>query len=464
MTAQSPAADAPETGAKTRTFLGHPWGLAYLFGTELWERFAFYGILAFFVLYMVNHLFTPGHVEHILFYGAVKSGFESIFGPLSPQAFASQIYGLYLGTVYLAPFFGGILADRVLGQRRAVAIGAALLAIGYLLMSFESLFFVAFPAIIIGNGCFKPNISTQVGNLYPAGDHRRDRAFSIFYVGINIGGFLAPAICGPVAERVGWNYGFLLASLGMVLALVIYLFGQRSLPQDALTQAKAARTVHAALTRQEWMSIWAFLGIVILCVFFWAAWYQQFDTINLWTDQNTDRDISIFGWRFNMPTTSFQTLNGAFIFVLTPFVNWLWVKQAKRNQEPASARKMGIGCILLGLSFLLMLGAVAQTGSAGKASWAWLLGFYAIYTAGELYLSPVGLSLVTKIAPPRMVSMLMGVWFLPNFMGGIAAGWLGSFWEILSKSQFFLLMAALSIGAGIVFVLLDRRLKTMIIE
>jgi len=465
MTTQSPTADAPaEAGAKPRTFLGHPWGLAYLFGTELWERFAYYGVMAFFVLYMVNNLFTPGHIEHVIGYGAVKSAYEFIYGTQSVQGLASHITGDYIALVYLAPFFGGILADRVLGQRRAVSIGAALLAVGYFLMGFERFFFVAVPVVVVGNGCFKPNISTQVGNLYPAGDHRRDRAFSIFYVGINIGGFLAPLIVGGLAERVGWQYGFFAASIGMVLALLIYRYGQRFLPTDALTRAKAANTVHEPLTRQEWHSILAFLGIVVLCVFFWAAWYQQFDTINLWTDENTDREIAFLGFRFTMTTTSFQTLNGVFIFLLTPLVNWYWVRQAKRDREPSSAMKMGIGSILTGLAFILMLGAVSQAGSGGKASALWLVAFYAIYTAGELYLSPVGLSLVTKIAPSRMISMLMGVWFLPNFLGGFVAGWLGSFWEIMPKSEFFLLIAGLSIAAGVVFAVINPRLKRLIKE
>jgi POT family proton-dependent oligopeptide transporter len=250
----------------------------------------------------------------------------------------------------------------------------------------------------------------------------------------------------------------------MFFSFLIYIYGSRRLPPDALTKAKAARSVHAPLTRQEWKAIGAFALLVTLGILFWAGFYQQYNSINLWTDAHTDRDISIFGSNFTIPTTWFQTFNSIYILLLTPILNWFWIRQAARGREPASSMKLAIGCWLMGLSFLVMLGPVAEAGSAGKASWLWLIGFYAVYTAGELYLSPVGLSLVTKIAPARMVSVLMGVWFLSFFGGGYAAGWLGSFFEIMPKSQFFLMIAAIPIVAGTAIALLNSRIRPLIKE
>src|SRR5215471_3224386 len=215
-------------------FLGHPKGLAFLFATEMWERFSYYGMRALLVLYMVKYLLEPDRAATVLGLDAFRRMLESVFGPLATQPFASQIYGSYTGLVYLTPILGGLLADRVLGQRRTVILGAVLMAIGHFMMAFETLFLLALLALILGNGAFKPNISTQVGGLYAPGDPRRDRAFSIFYVGINLGAFLAPLVCGTLGEEVGWHYGFTAAGVGMTIALAIYLYAMPTLPPDEL--------------------------------------------------------------------------------------------------------------------------------------------------------------------------------------------------------------------------------------
>src|SRR5438552_1676702 len=205
-------------------FLGHPRGLAFLFTTEMWERFSYYGMRALLVLYMVKYLLLPGQAETVIGLATLKDILQSTFGPLGVQPFSSHIYGLYTGLVYLTPFFGGIIADRLLGQHRTIVIGASLMAVGHFMMAFEPLFLCALVTLILGNGCFKPNMTAQVGGLYPPGDSRRDRAYSIFYVGINIGAFLAPLVCGTLGEEVGWHYGFGAAGVGMTIALVIYLY------------------------------------------------------------------------------------------------------------------------------------------------------------------------------------------------------------------------------------------------
>ncbi len=444
----------------SRTFLGHPRGLFYLFSTELWERYAYYGMIALLTLYMVNHLFLPGHVEHVLGYVTIKRGLEWAFGPLSTQGLASQIYGIYGFLVYFAPLLGGIVADQILGQRKAVLVGAILLSAGYFMMSVESLFFFSIPMVFVGNGLFKPNISTQVGNLYAHGDPRHDRAFSIFYVGINIGGVLGPAICGTLGEEVAWPYGFIAAGIGIAFGAAIYLFGQRDLPPDALTKAREQKTVHAPFTPGDWKAVWVLILLSLLNSFLWGVWYLQFNIMTLWADKNTERHIAMFD--FTVPTTWFQMVNGIFIFALTPLVTTIWARQALRAKEPNSAAKMGIGGILLGLAFLFMLVPVALLSPGTKTSMLWLIVFYAIYTAGELYFSPIGLALVTKVAPKRIVSMMMGFWLLSYAVGSFEAGWLGSYWEKMSMSSFFLAAAAIPAIAGVVMLALSNWLRPML--
>lgn len=449
---------APARTAKT--FLGHPRGLFFLFSTELWERYAYYGMVAILVLYMQKHLFQPGHAEHVLGYGPMKRGLEWIYGPLSAQAMASHVYGVYILLSYAAPTLGGIVADRFLGQRKAVLFGATFLSAGYFAMSFEALFFVGFPLVFLGNGLFKPNISTQVGNMYEPGDLKRDSAFSIFYVGINIGGILGPLICGYLGEDVGWPFGFIAAGVGIAGGLVIYMRGLRELPLDALTKAKANQVVKAPLGREGWGAVWALLGLAVLNIFFWGAWYLQFNIMNTWADEKTERHIAMFDW--TVPTTWFQTVNGIFILSLTPLVTGLWARQAKRRREPSTATKMAIGCVLLGLSFLFMLLPVASLGPDGKTSLWWLIGFYVIYTLGELYVSPIGLALVTKVAPARIVSMMMGLWLASYAIGGLIAGEIGALWEKMSMSSFFILAAAIPIAAGFAIWAVSRPLQPIL--
>src|SRR5579863_6654397 len=230
-----------ESAPAAAQLFGHPKGLTFLFATEMWERFSYYGMRALLVLYMTKYLLLPGHAEHVAGLGTVRRGLEALFGPLALQPLSSQIYGFYTALVYFTPIFGGLLADRVLGQRRTVVLGAVLMAIGHFMMAVEQLFLFALFLLIIGSGCFKPNISTQVGGLYAPGDHRRDRAYSIFYVGINIGAFLAPLVCGTLGEEVGWHYGFAAAGVGMLIGLSIYLYALKFLPPDQLHARPVAR-------------------------------------------------------------------------------------------------------------------------------------------------------------------------------------------------------------------------------
>jgi POT family proton-dependent oligopeptide transporter len=446
--------------ARPRDLFGHPRALTFLFATEMWERFSYYGMRALLVLYMVRYLLHPAHAESVIGLGALKSLLEGMFGPLEMQPFASQIYGLYTGLVYLTPVFGGILADRVLGQHRTILLGAALMAAGHFMMAFEPLFLIALTTLILGNGAFKPNMSAQVGGLYAPGDKRRDRAYSIFYVGINLGAFLAPLVCGTLGQELGWHYGFTAAGVGMTLALVIYLCAIPTLPPDELH--KAIGTEKKPLERSEWRGILALIVLFVPTTFFWATYEQQGNTIALWADDYTDRTINLVIWHGEIPTTWFQAFNPFMIFAFTPLVVALWAWQAKRGREPSTVVKMAIGCFGVALANLILVGAAWQAAGAPDASWLWLLGYFIIITLGELYLSPIGLSLVSKVAPARLVSMLMGFWLGTSFTGNFIAGWLGSFWSSMDKSMFFVMIAGIAMIAGAVILAFDRPLRSVI--
>lgn len=438
-------------------FLGHPKGLSFLFATEMWERFSYYGMRALLVLYMTEHLLDPSRIGTVIGFGAFKSALEVLFGPLAGQPLASQIYGWYTGLVYLTPIFGGYLADRALGHRRTVILGALLMATGHFLMASDSLFLFALLALILGNGAFKPNISTQVGDLYAPGDPRRDRAYSVFYVGINLGAFLAPLVCGTLGEEVGWHYGFAAAGFGMLISLAIYLYGTRHLPKERAPQAREAKT-NEPLERQDWQAIGAIILLCLFVTFFWATYEQQGNTINIWAADYTDRTIDLFGWRTEIPATWFQALNPFMIFAFTPFVVTLWARQAKHRREPSTVTKMALGCFGVALGNTIMIVAAIDAGS-GKANWVWLVAYFAAVTLGELYLSPIGLSLISKTVPRSILSMMMGIWLATSFTGNFIAGWLGSFWSAMGKPQFFLMIAGVAATAGLAILLFSAPLK-----
>jgi POT family proton-dependent oligopeptide transporter len=453
------------TSVRTRAddLFGHPRALGFLFTTEMWERFSYYGMRALLVLYMVKYLLHQGQIEHVIGIASLKQFLESMLGPLGVQPLSSHIYGLYTGLLYLTPFFGGLLADRVLGQHRTVLLGAALMAVGHFMMAFERLFLFALLLLILGNGAFKPNISAQVGTLYAPGDARRDRAYSIFYVGINIGAFLAPLVCGTLGEEVGWHYGFAAAGVGMTIALVVYVCGLPSLPLDELHTAQLEGTENKPLGREEWRAIFGLLALSVPTAFFWATYEQQGNTIPLWADDHTDRFVNLLVWHGEIPVTWFQAFNPFLIFAFTPLVIGLWRKQARRGTEPSTVVKMGIGCFGVTLANLVMVVAAWRAGG-DEASWLWLLGYFVIITLGELYISPIGLSLVSKLAPARMVSMLMGLWLTTSFVGNVMTGWLGSFWSRMEKPVFFLMIAGIAALAGVVILLLNRPLRSVIGE
>jgi len=443
---------------RSEEFLGHPRGLAFLFASEMWERFSYYGMRALLVLYMVEYLLTPERMNEALGLDALKRGLETFSGPLGQQPFASQIYGLYTGLVYLAPILGGLIADRWLGRTRTIVIGAALMAAGHFMMAFDRLFLIALLFIASGCGFFKPNISIQVGELYALTDARRDRAYSIFYVGINIGAFFAPLVCGTVGETIGWHYGFACAGVGMAIGLATYLLGLPSLPLEPSRHERRAPTAH---TRAQFRrSLFMLLLLFAPSALFWAAFEQQGNTIALWAAQSTDRGVDVFGWRAELPVTWFQAFNPLMIFLFTPPLVSLWAWLARFGREPSTIRKISIGCLGVAVSYGVMAFA-AGTNDGGKASWLWLLAYFAVITISELHFSPIALSLVSHVAPEGSRSALMGVWFTSMFLGNLMAGWLGSLWSSLSSVYFFLLMGALGVLGALIVVAARRPLSDL---
>jgi len=432
-------------GQRNAELFGHPRRLTSLFATEMWERFSYYGMRALLILYMVDYLLKPEHADKVLGLAGLKRALTTLSGPLEIQPLASQIYGLYTGFVYLTPIFGGMLADRLIGRTPTIVIGAALMVAGHFMMASEHLFLFALCLLVLGNGAFKPNIATQVGELYAPDDRRRDRAYSIFYVGINIGAFFSPLVCGALGEKVGWHYGFASAGIGMAIGLVTYLAGlprapaSRTRPEPAKPEPFDVARLRAAL-----------LGMMILFIptaLFWAAYEQQGNTIALWAENATDRSVNLLFWRGEIPVTWFQAFNPLMIFLFTPPLIAFW---SRPGREPSTVGKLLLGCLLLSASYLIMAGAALFSG-ATEASWLWLLLYFVVLTIAELNFSPIGLSLISNIAPGSSRSTVMGIWFSTSFVGNLAAGWLGALWSHFSHAEFFLLLAAVAaVAAGMI--------------
>jgi POT family proton-dependent oligopeptide transporter len=423
----------------------HPPGLYLLFTTEMWERMSFYGMRALLTLYMVA--------------AAEKGGFGW------SKETALSIYGTYTGLVYLTPLLGGYLADRYLGQRRSTLIGGALMMIGHFLMAVPgvSAFYAALGFLIIGNGLFKPNISTMVGGLYEEGDPRRDGAFTIFYMGINVGAWLASAVCGTLGEKLGYDWGFGSAGVGMGLGLVIYIaLAQRLLGDIGKHVAKKPEEQKQAepdkpLTREEIDRIVVIVILALFVVFFWTAFEQAGGLMNLYTDEKVNRMVG----GFLIPTTWFQSVNPAFIVLFAPVFSALWTRLGEKGKDPSIPTKMGIGLLLLSFGFVLMLGASKQSDAEGKAALMWVVGAYFFHTMGELCLSPVGLSMVTKLAPKRYASLLMGVWFLANAIANKLAGFIGGFADKLGEFKLFAVIVVFTAVAGALLVAIAGPLRRM---
>lgn len=425
-----------------RTFLGHPVGLAYIVFTEAWERFSFYGMQALLVLYMAGYLLHPGAIENVVGFGGFRAAVEAVFGPLSIQALATQVFGLYIGLIYFMPVFGGLAGDRWLGQRRAVTLGAVLMAVGHFLMAFEAAFLFALSALILGAGLLKGNLAAQVGRLYDHSDQRRDAAFTLYSMAINVGAFVAPLICGTLGELYGWHYGFGAAGIGMMIGIAIYLAGRRHLPPDELVRQRADAP---RLQKGDGVVILALLLLFFVAALYWTAQSQVWNSYPLWIRDRVDREIL----GLLVPITWFQALDSLAVLVLAPFVIWFWRRQSRAGAEPGDLTKIIIGCsVFAAACFWLSLGE-GVTGSKAVGLF-WPAVFHFICAIGFLYVGPIMLAIVSRAAPLSVNAMMVGAYYLSIFAGGMASGWLGRFYQPLSPAAFWALHGLIVAGGAVV--------------
>lgn len=439
---------APE--AEEGAVLGHPRGLWFIVFTEAWERFSFYGMQALLVLYMATYLLHPGKIETVAGFAGFRAAIEGVVGPLSVQALATQIFGLYIGLIYFVPVFGGLLGDQWLGRTRAVLLGAVSMAAGHFLMAFETAFLFALLALIVGSGLLKGNLAAQVGNLYARADQRRDAAFAIYNVAINVGATIAPLICGTLGEVYGWHYGFGIAGIGMLVGIVIYLAGQRHLPPDAPVTAAAERP---RLQPGDGRVIAAILVMFLIAALFWATQSQVWNSYPLWIKSHVDRDV----FALTVPVTWFQSLDSLAVLVLMPLVLWRWRVQERRGTEPDDFAKIIFGCAVYAVAFL-WLGIGELFAGGGKVLLLWPVAFHFILGVGFVYVAPIMMSLVSRTAPMAVNAMMIGAYYLSIFVGGFMSGWLGRFYEVLTPMQFWLMHAGVAASGALLVLALQRPL------
>ena len=433
-------------------FLGHPRGLWYLAFTEAWERFSYYGMQSLLVLYMVKYLLLPGRIEHV----AAFDSFRRLYGGLDGQALASAIFGTYAASVYLTPIFGGFLADRLLGRRRTVLLGAFTMAAGHFLMAFEAAFLFALLCLVLGCGMFKGNIASQVGSLYKPEDLRRADAFQIFYLGINAGVIASPLIVGTLGEVYGWHYGFFAAGVGMLLAIGIYLFGQKYLrTSDNDPRTGPSRTggdaaaPKAKLTGRDWRAVFALILLIPVLAVAIVPNNQIFNAYLVWGDQQFD--LVFLGKK--LPTTWLVTLDAivsvSFLALVALFYRWY----GKLWREPDEITKIIIGSVFSIAGVFCLFTAAATQVPGSKIGLFWPVAFHFLNSIAFAHLLPVSLALFAKVAPKAINATIIGLYYLAFFAANSLVGWVGGFYQTMPTTTFWLLHAGFAAGSGLCFVL-----------
>jgi proton-dependent oligopeptide transporter, POT family len=434
-----------------RSFLGHPRGLGYIAFAEAWERFSYYGMQSLLVLYMVNRLLHPGHIEHVAGFDAFRHLLESLYGKLETQPLASAIFGAYTALVYLTPIGGGLIADRWLGRTRTITIGALLMSAGHFLMAFDLTFLIALACLLTGVGCFKGNLASQVGALYTTADNRRADAFQIYYLFINGGVIISPLITGTLGEVYGWHWGFGAAGVGMLIGLTIYLFGRKYMPPDS--PAVEHHEAKPKLTHREKMGILALLLLLPVITIAIIGNQQIFNAYLVWAEKSAN--LIFFGKK--MPTTWLVTVDSitSVTFLALAVVFWrLW---SKKFPEPAEITKLGIGSLIAVTGFLsLATGAALAATAGGKVSIGWLLAFHFLNSIGFANVFPVSIALYARVAPAALSATIIGIYYLAFFAGNFSVGWIGGFLEKMSATNFWLLHSAFCGTAGIIFLVAGR--------
>ncbi|MEP6483316.1 MAG: peptide MFS transporter [Rudaea sp.] len=408
----------------SRNWFGQPRGLTILFLTEMWEIFSYYGMRTLLVYYMTKQL-------------------------LIGQEKSSLIYGTYTAMAYFTPIIGGVISDRWLGKRRAVIIGGSVMAAGHFMMTFEPLFYVALATIALGNGLFLPSLPSQINDLYRPDDPRRGWAYNVYYVGINIGGFLAPLVCGTLGEFYGWHWGFGAAGIGMVLGLIIYIAGGKYLPEQGRVDRKR---LQSAPIRNGKQTVLLLLGVGLAVTIFRGAYEQVGNTVALFADAGIDRTTSMM----TIPMTWFQSLNPFLVFLMTPLLLAYWRRRADAGRESSSMGKMATGAAIVAAAYLLLAFAASLSGTA---SWVWLFAYFVVFTLGELFILPTGLGLFARLAPPSFGATTVAAWFLAIFTGSFAAGLVGTLWSGMTHSVYFVMLAVIALVAAALLLALDKNTR-----
>ncbi|HEX3423048.1 MAG TPA: peptide MFS transporter [Sphingomicrobium sp.] len=415
-------------GAPSNWF-GQPRGLTILFLTNMWEQFSYYGMRALLVYYMTRQL-------------------------LISQQHSSLIYGTYTSFAYFTPIVGGAIADRYLGKKRAVIIGALTMAAGHFMMAFEPLFYFALATIALGNGLFLPSLPSQINDLYGPDDPRRGWAYNVYYVGVNVGGFLAPLVCGTLGEAYGWHWGFAAAGIGMLTGLAIYLAGERYLPSSKTPAniAPVAAIERSGGGRRDTFMLLLAVGLAVTV--FRGAYEQVGNTVALWIE-GVNRHVGAG----EIPMTWFQSLNPLLVIVLTPILLARWKRKSDKGREHSPLQKMALGAMIGAAAYALL--AAASTLFPVGASWGWVVGYFFVLTLGELYILPTGLGLFARLAPPKLGATTVAAWYLAIFTGSLTAGFIGSWYSRLRPPFFFLVLAAVASLAAGLLLMLDRKARAV---
>jgi len=431
-------------------FFGHPSGLGWLSAAEFWERFSYYGMQALLVLYMTHSILLPGHLEHVRGFSPFRRVIESAYGPLSPQALASAIFGLYAGLVYLTPLAGGLLADRVLGRTRTVVLGASLMTLGHFLMAFDASFLIAMLCLVLGVGCFKGNISSQVGEIYARNDPRRGNAFQIFLLVVQLAGILTPLVCGTLGEVYGWHWGFGAAGVGMVIGMSTYLLGRYALPQEPKLLRDDNSAARQKLGRDEWRNVIVLVALLPVLALGIVGNQEIFNAYIVWAERSYN--LKLFG--HTMPVTwilSFGNISSAMTIVASVLF-WRW--WSGRHREPDEITKIALGTILgAAAPLVLAYASLLITDTGSRVSLGWAVLFQVVNDLGFANVVPIGLALYSRAAPKGLTGLMIGVYYIQLFMGNMLVGKLGGLLDEMPGTSFWLLHAGLMTVSAVILLL-----------
>jgi proton-dependent oligopeptide transporter, POT family len=432
--------------------LGQPRGLAILAATEFWERVSFHGMQALLVLFMVDQLLLPGHVEHIIGFRQFRSAIEAVTGPLSVQALASQIFGLYVGLIYFTPTLGGLLGDRLVGRCGGVCIGGLLMAAGHFCMAFERPFLLALLLLIIGAGCLRGNLLAQVGSLYANDDRRRADGFQIYVAVLNTGALFAPLISGTLAQVYGWHIGFAFAGFGMLVGLLVYLIGQPYMPAEVSLETRRKRMLLNPAERRIALYLLMMLPMLAL---FWVGQAQIWNTYNIWARDHLE--LRVGSW--TIPVPWLQTFEGIGAVGMMPVVVWLWRQQAALGSEPDEFTKISVGCLVYATMLVWLACSGLVVDPNGKVPLPWIIVFHILSQVGYLYVSPVAVALFSRAAPPTLSATMVSVYYVSAFAGSTVSGRLGGLYERLSPMRFWLVHAGIVYCGGLLVMICAPRLR-----